>query len=164
MANVKVLLLAPKNEGCSRNRLFTHGASCKMDRVSGGDGLAAGKTAETQLDGRSIATDHGDVVRPNADLIGGDLRHHGLEALTHRDGASENRGLPGTADAHNGRFERATSGTFQSHGDPAAENATLGPRILATRRKTGRIGARQSKIEACREVAAFVHDGADRPR
>src|SRR5258708_18317354 len=115
-----------------------------MARVSGGKGWAAGKTAETQLDGRSIAADHGDIVRPNADLIGGDLRHHGLEALPHRDGASENRGLPGTADANNSRFERTTPGTFQSYPDAEAEKATLGQRLLPTHRKTGRIAARQS--------------------
>src|SRR5258708_409967 len=162
VANIQFLLRNPENESCSRDRLFTHGASCQVNGASRGDSLAASKTAETELYCGSIAADHGYVFRPDADLIAGDLCENRLEALPHCHCSGDDRDLPGATNANNGRLERAAPGAFKSHGDTETQKATLRPRLFTARLKSGRIGAGQSKIQTCREIATFVYDRAGR--
>ena len=135
-----------------------------MHGIAGGHRLAAGKAAEPELDGGGVAADHRDVLGTDADLIGGDLRKHGLQALPHRHRAGEDRDLAGAANPDNGRLERAAAGAFESGGDAETEEPSFRPRLLAARRKSGVIGAGQCEIKAGGKVAAFIDDGAGRAR
>ena len=164
VADIQVLFRHIEHQSCGRDRLLAHGARRQMHGVAGGHRLAAGKAAEPELDGGGVAADHRNVFRTDADLIGGDLRQHGLQALPHRHGAGEDRDLAGAADADDGRLERAAAGAFQSGGDAEPQEPSLRPRFVAARREPGVIGAVQCEIEAGGKVAAFIDDGAGRAR
>ena len=53
----------------------------QRDRVAANDGGAAGERADALRDAERVAADDADVVRGDAELVGGDLGQRGLEAL-----------------------------------------------------------------------------------
>src|SRR5262249_56224403 len=108
VVKVRVRRGGPEKGGCGGVCLSPPRRSCEMNGATRGHRWAAGKTAETELYCRSITADHSYVCRPDADLIGSDLREHCLEALPHCHCSRDDREPPPAAHANNGPLKRPT--------------------------------------------------------
>src|SRR5206468_5607302 len=94
-------------------------------RVAADDGRAAGERADALRDAERVATDDADVVRGDAELVGGDLGQRGLEALALGRHAGEDGDAPRRIRANRRALEGAYAGQLDVAREADAEEAAL---------------------------------------
>ena len=106
-------------------RFLAHLARGDVRRSAGHHRLAAVRSAEAERDCGGVAGGDADVRHVAAELLGHDLREHGLSALPHGGGAGRDVNPAQRIDAHRDRLERTAPGALHEIGDADADIAAL---------------------------------------
>src|SRR5207249_1248537 len=130
-------------------------------RVAADNGGAAGERADALRDAERVAADHADLVRRDAELVGGDLGQRGLEPLPLRRHAGEDGEAARRIGADRRALERAHAGQLEVAGEADAEEAALLAGAQAFLREPIPPGHLQRAAQHRRVVAAVVDDVAE---
>ena len=115
-------------------RLLAHVQRRDMRRRRRHHRGARGVRADAEGDAVGLAVDHAAVLVIDAERVGGDLRHDGLEALAERGAAGDDFDHAGRVDGNFHAVGRTEPALFDEHGDADADQFAGGFALLALRR------------------------------
>ena len=144
-----------------RRALASTRSEAMTRRAAAERGAATAERADRLRHAVRVAMQHHDLVPRHAELIGDDLREHGLVALTVSARAGNRRDLAAGFDAHDATLEPGAGARLDERRQSDADHLAFCPRAIAFGDQGRPVGQLERTVERARVLARVVH-GAER--